>query len=116
MPTIEQTIDCYIATWNETDSVRRRALIDQALTADATYVDPLMRGDSLAEIDDMIAGAQQQLPGLMMLLSGPIDLHNDRVRFGWALAPVGGDSPVIAGTDFSTVAPDGRLQSVTGFI
>ena len=44
---------------------------------------------------------------------GP-DAHNDVVRFTWDLTA--GNGPVARGTDFATVAEDGRLRSVTGFL
>ena len=44
---------------------------------------------------------------------GP-DAHNDVVRFAWTLR--GDAGPVGAGVDFATVAPDGRLRNVTGFL
>ena len=46
---------------------------------------------------------------------GP-DLHHDRVRFTWQLHPAGGGEPVATGTDYCTVAEDGRLRHVTGFL
>jgi hypothetical protein len=36
------------------------------------------------------------------------------VRFAWNLIGAGG--PVAVGVDFATVAPDGRLRAVTGFL
>jgi hypothetical protein len=63
----------------------------------------------------MIAAAQQQFPGhRFALVAGP-DTHHDRVRFTWSLSANGGE-PVAVGVDFATVAPDGRLRSVTGFL
>src|SRR4051794_10587510 len=35
-------VDRYIAIWNETDPARRRDLVGQTWTDDATYVDPLV--------------------------------------------------------------------------
>ena len=63
----------------------------------------------------MIAGAQSQFPGHVFALHAGPDVHHDRVRFSWSLAPEGGD-PVVVGTDFATLAPDGRLAEVTGFL
>lgn len=37
-------VDRYIAVWNETNTVRRRALIEETWADDASYVDPLMAG------------------------------------------------------------------------
>jgi hypothetical protein len=73
-----------------------------------------MSGAGPDEIAAMIAAAQQQFPGHRFELSVGPDAHHDVVRFAWSLA--GSDGPVAAGVDFATVAPDGRLRAVTGFL
>jgi hypothetical protein len=108
-------VNDYIAMWNETDADRRRALVAQTLTEDATYVDPLMAGEGTEQISAMIGAAQEQYPGYRFELHSGPDAHNDRVRFSWSLRANGGD-PVAIGTDFATVSGDGRMQSVTGFL
>ncbi len=63
----------------------------------------------------MIGGAQEQYPGhRFALVTGP-DTHHDRVRFSWSIAPEGGE-PIAIGVDFATVADDGRMNSITGFL
>jgi hypothetical protein len=115
MPSPETVVADYIAMWNASDENERRALVARTMTEAATYVDPLMTGDGIDGITAMIGAAQQQFPGhAFVLLSGP-DAHHDRVRFSWTLAANGGD-PVAVGTDFATVASDGRLSAVTGFL
>ena len=105
----------YIAMWNEADPARRLELVAEALTEDARYIDPLMQGEGVEQISAMIGGAQQQYPGhRFALVAGP-DAHHDRVRFSWSLSPNGGD-PIAIGVDFATVAEDGRMRSVTGFL
>jgi hypothetical protein len=116
MTDITTLIDGYIATWNESDPQRRRALIAQTWTEDASYVDPLMTGAGQDGIDAMIAGAQQQFPGHRFVLAGAPDAHHDRVRFVWHLKPADGDDVAAIGYDFGVVADDGRLRSVTGFL
>jgi hypothetical protein len=112
--TITTVVADYIAAWNEPDADRRAALIARAFADDATYVDPLMAGEGPARIAGLIVGAQQQYPGHRFeLIHGP-DAHNDRVRFTWTL--IGPDGPVAIGIDFATVATDGRLRDVTGFL
>src|SRR5438309_1734773 len=49
-------------------------------------------------------------------LAGGPDAHNDHVRFTWQLVPHEGVVPVATGYDFGTLAEDGRLRSVTGFL
>ena len=109
-------IERYFAIWNEPDQERRRALIAETWTDDATYLDPMMAGDGPDGIDAMIAGVQQQATGLQFRQVGTVDSHNDRVRFSWELVGPNGGEPVYAGTDFATLAADGRLQTVTGFL
>lgn len=110
---IATLVDRYIATWNEREPDRRRELVGDTFADGASYVDAHRSGDGPDEIDAMIATAQDQFPGHRIeLIFGP-DAHNDRVRFAWQL--LGPDGPVGGGTDFATVAPEGRLGSVTGF-
>ena len=114
MTNITATVEQYIATWNEADPERRRALAGQVWTDDGSYVDPLMQGRGPDEIAAMIGAAQAQFPGHRFELAFGPDAHHDRVRFAWRL--VGDGGPAAAGTDFATVADDGRLRSVTGFL
>lgn len=115
MPDPQEVVETYIQIWNEAEPGRRRTLVAQALTEDATYVDPLMTGEGIDGINEMVAGAQQQFPGhRFTLVSGP-DAHHDRVRFTWSLLADGGEQ-VAVGVDFATLAGDGRLRSVTGFL
>jgi hypothetical protein len=88
--------------------------VGQAFTDDARYLDPLMSGEGTDGITAMIGAAQAQFPGHRFELSYGPDAHNDVVRFAWQL--VGADGPVAGGTDFATVADDGRLRNVTGFL
>jgi SnoaL-like domain len=115
MPDTATVVDSYIEMWNEGDPDRRRELVARTVTEDASYLDPVMAGEGIDGISAMIGGAQQQFPGhRFTLLTGP-DAHHDRVRFSWALAPDGGQ-PIAVGHDFATVAADGRMQTITGFL
>jgi SnoaL-like domain len=115
MSNTDSTVTAYIAMWNEPDPQRRRELVAQVVTDDASYLDPLMSGEGIDGITEMIGGAQQQFPGHRFTLHAGPDAHHDRVRFSWALTPDGGE-PVAVGTDFVTIADDGRMRSITGFL
>jgi len=93
--------DTYIAAWNEADPQRRRALVAETWTADG--------------IAEMIGAAQGQFPGHRFELAFGPDAHHDVVRFAWRLVD-GDGGAVAAGTDFATVAEDGRFRAVTGFL
>lgn len=105
----------YIACWNERDPERRGALVAALWTEDATYLDPLMRGDDRDGIAALIEGVQARFPDFRFALKGGADSHADRLRFSWGLGPDGGEA-VVEGTDFAVLADDTRLRAVTGFL
>ncbi|HWE34833.1 MAG TPA: nuclear transport factor 2 family protein [Solirubrobacteraceae bacterium] len=108
-------VDSYIAMWNERDPARRRELVTRTVTDDATYIDPLMAGEGIEQITAMIGAAQDQYPGHTFALHAGPDAHHDRMRFSWTLSSNGGE-PIAVGVDFATVAGDGRMQAITGFL
>ena len=95
--------------------MRRRELIAQTWTDGASYQDPLMQGDGRAGIDTLIQGVHQQFPGYRFRQVGAADGHHSYVRFSWQLGPEDGPAP-IAGSDVAILTPDGKLQSVIGFL
>jgi SnoaL-like domain len=116
MTDIATVIETYIESWNETDPASRRELIGRTFADDATYVDPLMSGEGPDEIAAMIGAAQDQFPDHRFELSFGPEEHNGRVRFAWILLGTNGGEAVAAGVDFATLAEDGRLRTVTGFL
>lgn len=111
----EELVDRYLAAWNATDAGARQAMIESAWAEQGSYRDPALAADGHAAIAGMAAAVQQRFPDHEFRRTGPIDAHNDRLRFGWELAPRAGGPPPVRGVDFATLAPDGRLASVTGF-
>ena len=115
-PNANVIADRYLAIWNERDDITRRARIAQLFAADATYIDPMMRGSGIEGIDGMVKAAQQQFPGHRFSLHGTPDGHNDVVRFSWTLAAEGAAAPLAKGSDVAWVDSHGRLARVTGFL
>jgi hypothetical protein len=105
--------DGYLAMWNETDAQRRRAIIDRTWTADGTYVDPLLEASGATALDGMVAGVHDQFPGHRFRRTSGIDVHHDRLRFGWELVAPDG-SVTVAGVDVGQLTGE-RLQVITGF-
>lgn len=52
-------VDRYIQSWNETDSLRRRALIEGLYTEQAVYTDPMIQSKGWQAIDATIAALDQ---------------------------------------------------------
>jgi hypothetical protein len=111
----DATVEAYVATWNETDTVRRQAGIARAWAEAGRYRDPLMASDGHAGIDAMLAAVQARFPGFVLRRTSGVDSHNGQLRFSWSLGPEAGPA-VVEGVDFCALAADGRLESVVGFI
>jgi hypothetical protein len=115
MSDVNDLIARYIASWNTNDPAARRAAIEDIWTEDGVYTDPMGVADGRAAIDATIAAVQNQFPGLLFRLAGPVDAHHDIARFTWELAPDGGEALVI-GFDVAVLTVDGRLGKVYGFL
>lgn len=105
----------YLACWNETDPDARRKLIDEVWTIDAEYTDPLVQAHGFDQIDATIGAVQQQFPGLVFSLAGPIDAHHRQARFTWGLGREGAE-PLVIGFDVAVTDDDSRIRTVLGFL
>jgi SnoaL-like domain len=115
MSNVNETVIRYLAAWNERDPKRRRAIVAETWTDDGGYLDAHRNGNGHGAIDAMIAAAQAQFPGYRINLVSGIEAHNNVVRFSWA-AGGSNEAPLyLGGTDFATLAPDGRIKTVAGF-
>jgi hypothetical protein len=107
-------VDTYLAMWNETDPQRRVRLIEQAWVDDGRYVDPMLEADGHGALGEMVAGVQAKFPGHRFRRRSGVDAHHDQLRFAWDLVSPDG-AVVVAGIDIGALAPDGRLERITGF-
>lgn len=107
--------DRYIRSWNETDTLRRRALIEDTYAEHAVYTDPMITAKGWEAIDATIAAVQQMFPGHVFNLAGEVDAHHDTMRFQWHLAEPGAAEPLVIGFDVA-VLDEGRIRQVHGFL
>lgn len=114
MSDITETVDTYLAMWNEEDAERRAALISAAWAPGGRYVDPLLEADGHAALREMVAGVHAHYPGHRFQRTTAIDTHHDEVRFGWQLVAPDG-AVTVAGIDVGTLGADGKLTRITGF-
>ena len=111
-------LENYLACWNETDPIARRALLDTHWAPDATYTDPLADVAGVDALDATIGAVQAQFPGWVFAPAGQFDEHHQQARFTWTLGPagtVGADAPV-AGFDVVVSDDEGRIKTVLGFL
>ena len=112
---MQEIVQRYIASWNETNPERRRKLVGELWADQASYIDPLAEAHGQDEIDAVIAAAQAQFPGFVFTLNGPVDAHHQQARFTWDLGPADAE-PVASGFDVAVMTEDGRLRIVLGFL
>ena len=103
------------AAWNEADPERRRSLIDSVWAAEGSYTDPLADVRGRDAIDAVIAAVQQQFPGLVFSLGGPVDANHQQARFSWHLGPAG-EEPLVIGFDVAVLGAGGQIDAVYGFL
>ncbi|GAA2973903.1 nuclear transport factor 2 family protein [Streptomyces drozdowiczii] len=114
MTSYDDAAQRYFAAWNAGPDALEKA-VAAAFTEDATYTDPLADVRGHEQLTAAIAGARQQFPGFVFRPLGAVDGHHALVRFGWELVAPDGSAPV-AGFDVASLAEDGRITSVSGFL
>ena len=112
----ETAVTRYFEAWNATSEGARAAAVGAAWSEDGGYSDPLAEVTGHGPIAEVIAGARAQFPAFEFRLTGAVDGHHDTARFSWELVSLADGSAPVAGSDVVTLAEDGRLVSVLGFL
>jgi hypothetical protein len=115
MIAFEDVVQRYFAAWNALDDELEKA-VAAAFTEDGTYTDPLADVAGHRQISSLIASIRTQFPGCEFKLTGTPDGHHQIVRFTWDLVSTADGSAPVAGFDVLTLADDGRVTSVSGFL
>jgi hypothetical protein len=110
----KETVEAYMAAWNEADEAKRRALLAKAWADGATYTDPMAHAAGIDEVVALVAQFQQQMPGATIEQTSGVDEHHGRLRFGWAMK-ARTERPGWRGSTSARLADDGRIRSIVGF-
>ncbi|MFR9787591.1 nuclear transport factor 2 family protein [Streptomyces sp. MB22_4] len=106
----------YFEAWNATDAEALAKAVAAAWSEDGTYTDPLADARGHEQIAAVIQAVHEQFPGFEFRQTGDVDGNHHIARFRWELvSPADGSAPV-AGSDVITLAEDGRIISVLGFL
>ena len=112
----ENAVSRYFEAWNAREPKARTKAVAAAWAVGGGYTDPLADVVGHEQIAGVIAAAREQFPGFAFRLTGAVDGHHDTARFSWELVnEVDGSAPV-AGSDVITLAGDGRIRTVLGFL
>jgi hypothetical protein len=110
----ERAIAIYCAAWNETDPVKRDAILQEVWGTDATYTDPTVhltgRRALVVHIDAVFA----RYPGSTIVMTSVLDAHHTVARFAWKKVLADGTS-LPEGIDFAELGDDGKLSRIVGF-
>lgn len=110
---MQDLVQRYIGTFNETDDARRTRELAELYTGDATYTDPHVDLRGPAAINSFIEQTQGRFPGAVFRLRGGVDAHHGQARFQWEAGPEE-EPDRFVGFDV-IVTEDGRIRSVYGF-
>ncbi len=116
MTTHDDAVRRYFAAWNATTPEDIAEAVAAAWSEDGSYVDPLAEVSGHQAIAAVVAAAHQQFPGFEFRHLGSVDAHHGVARFGWELVSVADGSAPVAGFDVITLADDGRISTVSGFL
>lgn len=111
----QQLATRYIESWNETDTLRRRTLLENIYAEHAVYTDPMISAQGWEAIDATIRSVQGMFPGHVFSLGGKVDAHHGVMRFSWHLQAPDADEPLVSGFDV-VIFDDRCIQQVIGFL
>lgn len=112
----ETAVARYFEAWNAREPEARAKAVATAWAEGGAYTDPLADVVGHDGIAAVIAAAHEQFPGFAFRLTGAVEGHHDTVRFSWELVNESDGSAPVAGSDVITLADDGRIRSVLGFL
>lgn len=113
---IEQSVNDYVAAWNEPDAAARMALLEKAWATDATYTDPTANVKGRDGLSNLISGFlnNEQTKGASIVRKSGIDIHHRSFRFAWDMLTADG-TVAASGIDYGEFGDDGELKKIVGF-
>ena len=113
MSDINELIDKYFESLNETEENRRRELIKQVWAEDGKFPQPFAEVNGHEAIAAKIRETQKQLPeGTLIKRTSDIELIHSNFRLSFEAQKDG--EAFIGGVDFGVIAA-GKLQLMVGF-
>ncbi|MGW2231387.1 nuclear transport factor 2 family protein [Streptomyces formicae] len=112
----ETAVARYFEAWNAEGDENVIKAVAAAWTEDGSYTDPLADVSGHEGLAAVINGAHEQFPGFEFRRTGTVDGHHGIARFTWELVSTADGTAPVAGADVITLADDGRIRTVHGFL
>ena len=110
---IEELINRYFESLNETNEKRRRELTKQVWAEHGKFGTPFGEVEGQDPIEALIAGVQKRFTNSIVRRTTKIDGFGNYLRWGFTLSAADG-TPILSGVDFAIIE-HGKLQLVMGF-
>ena len=112
--TFEETVNRYMAAWNEPEAAARQALLEQCWSDDGVYFDPRVHADRSGRTRPPHRRDPGARAGARLEFMSGVDAHHNVVRFLWRLVHADGSRGEVS-IDFGEIGLDGRLARIIGF-
>ena len=106
-------LDQYWEMWNERDVEKVRAIIDEIVSEEFLFVDPMHSHVGRDALESNVRGFRSRYPEARFELVSDIDGHHDRYRYHWNLVDRG--RVRLLGFDVTTINGDGLIERIDGF-
>jgi len=110
---IEELINRYFDSLNETNEGRRRELTKQVWAEKGKFGTPYGEVTGQQGIEVLIAGVQKRFTNSIVRRTTKIDGFGNYLRWGFTLSAAD-ETPILSGVDFAIIE-NGKLQVVMGF-
>lgn len=107
-------LEAYVAAWNEDDATRRRALIEDACSAELRFVTG-GRAIGRDELGALIAGFRRRTPGARAVLTSTIDIQGRLFRYSGRAESAAGE-PLGDALDVGECDESGRIVVLLTFV
>jgi uncharacterized protein YndB with AHSA1/START domain len=108
-----EKVDTWFAAWAEPDAAAREAMLASVAVPAVQFRDQYSCLDGMDEVLPHVAAAQRFMPGLRLQRDGDVRHCQGTVLANWTATGADGQ-PRGKGTNVFSMAPDGRIEAVTG--
>jgi len=107
------SFDHYWSMWNEADLSAVRGHLDQAVTEDFIFCDPIHYHVGRDALEKNVRGFRTEYPEAAFAMATGIDSHHNRYRYEWHFTHRG--RLLVKGFDVVTTADNGLIERIDGF-
>ena len=110
---VPESLIHYWTMWNEADLEAVRGHLNQAVTENVEWVDPLHSFVGRDALEANVRSLRTEKPEYYFALASEFDIHHDRVRYRWDMMRK--HRVLLEGLDVVTIDVSGLISRVEGF-